>query len=262
MFAWQRKYPVAAQPATLLRDNGAAIAYHHSPGSGPGVLFCTGFKSDMQGTKALALEEDCRARGQQFTRFDYQGHGQSSGDFIDGTIGEWLADTLAILDSATTGPQVIVGSSMGGWIAFLAACARPDRVAGVVGIAAALDMARRIWERIDDATRRLLETEGVWIRPSEYDPAGYPITMRLIEEGRNHLLLPGPIPFRGPVRLLHGQRDDAVPWALSLETAAALVSDAVEVTLVKDGDHRLSRDEDLARRLRTVQEISDRLRKA
>ncbi len=251
---------MAAQPATLLRDNGAVIAYHHTPGDGPGVLFCTGFKSDMQGTKALALEEDCRARGQQFTRFDYQGHGRSSGDFIDGTIGEWLADTLAILDSVATGPQVIVGSSMGGWIAFLAACARPDRVAGVVGIAAALDMARRIWERIDDATRRLLESDGVWIRPSEYDPAGYPITMRLIEEGRNHLLLPGPIPFHGPVRLLHGQRDDAVPWALSLDTAAALASDAVEVTLVKDGDHRLSRDEDIARLLRTVREITDRLR--
>ncbi len=251
---------MAAQPATLLRDNGAVIAYHHTPGDGPGVLFCTGFKSDMQGTKALALEEDCRAQGQQFTRFDYQGHGRSSGDFIDGTIGEWLADTLAILDSVATGPQVIVGSSMGGWIAFLAACARPDRVTGVVGIAAALDMARRIWERIDDATRRLLESDGVWIRPSEYDPAGYPITMRLIEEGRNHLLLPGPIPFHGPVRLLHGQRDDAVPWALSLDTAAALASDAVEVTLVKDGDHRLSRDEDIARLLRTVREITDRLR--
>jgi pimeloyl-ACP methyl ester carboxylesterase len=251
---------VAAQPATLLRDNGAKIAYHHTPGTGPGVLFCTGFKSDMQGTKALALEADCRARGQQVTRFDYQGHGRSSGDFIDGTIGEWLADTLAVLDSVATGPQVIVGSSMGGWIAFLAACARPDRVVGVVGIAAALDMARRIWERIDDATRRLLETEGVWIRPSEYDPAGYPITMRLIEEGRNHLLLPGPIPFRGPVRLLHGQLDDAVPWALSLDTAAALESQAVEVTLIKDGDHRLSREEDIARLLRTVQEIGDRLR--
>lgn len=253
---------MAAQPATLQRDNGAAIAYHHTPGTGPGVLFCTGFKSDMQGTKALALEADCRARGQQVTRFDYQGHGQSSGDFIGGTIGEWLADTLAVLDSVTTGPQVIVGSSMGGWIALLAACARPERVAGFVGIAAALDMARRIWERIDDATKRLLETEGVWMRPSEYDPAGYPITMRLIEEGRNHLLLPGPIPFHGPVRLLHGQLDDAVPWQLSLDAAAALASGAVEITLIKDGDHRLSRDEDIARLLRTVQEITARIRDA
>jgi pimeloyl-ACP methyl ester carboxylesterase len=223
------------------------------------VIFCTGFKSDMQGTKALALEKDCRARGVQFTRFDYQGHGESSGDFIDGTIGEWRDDTLAILDSVTEGPQIVVGSSMGGWIGLLAACARPDKVVGFVGIAAALDMARRIWERIDDATKHLLETEGVWMRPSEYDPAGYPITLKLIEEGRNHLLLPGPIPFTGPVRLLHGQRDDAVPWQLSLDTAAALASEAVEVTFIKDGDHRLSRDEDIARLLRTVREISDRV---
>lgn len=251
---------MAAPPATLQRKNGSVVAYRHSPGRGPGVIFCTGFKSDMQGTKALALEADCRARGVQFTRFDYQGHGESSGEFIDGTIGEWLDDTLAVLDSVTEGPQIVVGSSMGGWIGLLAACARPEKVAGFVGIAAALDMARRLWERIDDATKRLLETEGVWMRPSEYDPAGYPITMNLIEEGRNHLLLPGPIPFAGPVRLLHGQLDDAVPWQLSLDTAAALASEAVEVTFIKDGDHRLSREEDIARLLRTVREISERLR--
>lgn len=251
---------MAAPPATLQRKNGSVVAYRHSPGRGPGVIFCTGFKSDMQGTKALALEADCRARGVQFTRFDYQGHGESSGEFIDGTIGEWLDDTLAVLDSVTEGPQIVVGSSMGGWIGLLAACARPEKVAGFVGIAAALDMARRLWERIDDATKRLLETEGVWMRPSEYDPAGYPITMNLIEEGRNHLLLPGPIPFAGPVRLLHGQLDDAVPWQLSLDTAAALASEAVEVTFIKDGDHRLSREEDIARLLRTVREISARLR--
>jgi len=253
---------VAARPATLQRENGATIAYHHSPGRGPGVIFCTGFKSDMQGTKALALEEDCRARGVQFTRFDYQGHGESSGEFTDGTIGEWRDDTLAVLDSVTEGPQIVVGSSMGGWIGLLTACARLEKVVGFVGIAAALDMARRIWDRIDDATKRLLETEGVWMRPSEYDPAGYPITLKLIEEGRKHLLLPGPIPFTGPVRLLHGQRDDAVPWELSLDTAAALASEAVEVTFIKDGDHRLSRDEDIARLLRTVREISARLRES
>ena len=251
---------MAEQPATLQRENGAVIAHHHSPGASPGVIFCTGFKSDMEGTKALALETDCRARGQQFTRFDYQGHGKSSGDFIDGTIGEWLDDTLAVIDSVTEGPQIVVGSSIGGWIGLRAACLRPDRVAGFVGIAAALDMVRRLWDRIDDETRTVLETEGVWMRPSEYDPAGYAITMTLIEEGRRHLLLPGPIPFAGPVRLLHGQLDDAVPWELSLETAAALASASVEVTLVKDGDHRLSRPEDIARLLRTVWEITDRVR--
>lgn len=251
---------MATKAATLHRDNGAALAYHHMPGALPGVIFCTGFRSNMEGGKALALETNCRSRSQQFTRFDYQGHGESSGEFTDCTIGDWLADTLAILDSVTTGPQIVVGSSLGGWIALLAARARPERIAGIVGIAAAVDLTQRMWNRIDDATRRLLQTEGLWMRPSEYEEAGYPITMKLIEEGRNHLLLTGPIPFTGPVRLLHGQRDDAVPWRLSLDTAAALASDAVEITLVKDGDHRLSRPEDLARLTRTVDEVSDRLR--
>jgi len=213
----------------------------------------------MQGGKALALEENCRSRGQQFTRFDYQGHGQSSGEFTACTIGDWLADTLAIFDTVTAGPQIIVGSSMGGWIALLTARARPKRVAGIVGIATAVDLTQRMWNRIDEPTRRLLQTKGIWMRPSEYEPAGYPITMKLIEEGRNHVLLPGPIPYSGPVRLLHGQRDDAVPWQLSLDTAQALASDSVEITLVKDGDHRLSRPEDLARLLRAVDEMSDRV---
>jgi pimeloyl-ACP methyl ester carboxylesterase len=251
---------LATKAATLHRDSGAVIAYHHTQGAKPGVIFCTGFRSNMQGGKALALEENCRSRGRQFTRFDYQGHGQSSGDFTECTVGDWLADTLAVLDTVTEGPQIIVGSSLGGWIALLAARARPERVAGIVGLAAAVDLTQRMWNRLDEATRHLLQTKGIWMRPSEYEPAGYPITMKLIEEGRNHLLLPGPIPYSGPVRLLHGQRDDAVPWQLSLDTATALASDSVEITLVKDGDHRLSRPEDLARLTRAVDEMCDRLR--
>jgi pimeloyl-ACP methyl ester carboxylesterase len=216
----------------------------------------------MAGTKATALDRFCKSRGQQFTRFDYQGHGKSSGAFIDGTIGDWLADTLAVLDEVTEGPQIVVGSSMGGWIALLAARARPDRVAGLVGIATAIDMTTRLWDRADESIRNQLRTEGVWMRPSEYDPAGYPVTMRLIEEGRSHLLFPGPIRFDGPVRLLHGQRDDAVPWRLSLDIAEALSSDAVEITLMKDGDHRLSRAEDIERIVRAVDEMTARLQTA
>ena len=250
------------EPATLRRGKSVAIAYHHLPGTGPGVFFCPGFKSDMAGTKATALDGVCRSRGQQYTRFDYQGHGQSSGEFVDGTIGGWLADTLFVLDAVTEGPQILVGSSMGGWIALLAACVRPERVAGLIGIAAAVDMTERLWDRIDDSIREQLQTEGVWMRPSEYDPAGYPVTMRLIEEGRNHLLFPGPIAFDGPVRLLHGQRDDAVPWQCSIETAEALRSESVEITLVKDGDHRLSRAEDIERIVQAVDEMTARLRTA
>lgn len=248
------------QPAILQRAATVGIAHFHTPGAGPGAVFCTGFKSDMTGTKAASLEEFCQRRGQQMTRFDYQGHGRSSGDFIDGTIGEWLADTLAVIDEITDGPQILVGSSLGGWIALLAAIARPDRVKGLIGIAPAVDMTRHLWERAEPAVRERLRRDGVWNRPSEYDPAGYPITMRLIEEGNEHLLLPGPIPFDGPVRLLHGQRDEAVPWRLSLEIAEALASDRVEVTLIKDGDHRLSDERDIARLLHAVDAMTAQLR--
>lgn len=248
------------QAATLQRGKDVSIAYHHTPGQTPGVLFCTGFKSDMTGSKALAMEAYCRENGQQFTRFDYQGHGESSGRFENGTIGEWLADTLAVIDEITDGPLVIVGSSMGGWIGLLAALARPDRVRGFVGIATAIDFVRRIWDGIDDDARRLLETEGVWMRPSEYDPAGYPITRTLLEEGRNHLLLPGPIKFDGVVRLLHGQLDDAVPWRGSLDIAEALTGTDVTVTCIKDAGHRLSRDQDIARILGATAEITEILR--
>lgn len=246
------------EAATLKRGESVKLAYHHLPGAGPGVIFCPGFKSDMTGTKATALDRFCRSRGQQYTRFDYQGHGASSGEFTEGTIGQWLADTMAVLDRVAEGPQIMVGSSMGGWIALLAACARPERVAGLIGIAAAIDMTERLWECIGDDIRAQLRTEGLWMRPSEYDPAGYPVTMRLIEEGRKHLLFPGPIPFDGPVRLLHGQRDDAVPWERSIATAAALRSERVQITLVKDGGHRLSRPEDIALILRAVDEMTAR----
>ncbi len=210
----------------------------------------------MTGSKALALEAWCAAAGRQFTRFDYQGHGASSGAFEDGTIGLWRADALAVLDEATSGPQIVVGSSMGGWIACLLAVDRPERISGIVGIAPAVDFTQALlWPRMTDAARRQIEEEGVWYRPSEYDPEPYPITRRLIEEGRDHLLLPGPIPFDGPVRLLHGMLDDAVPWEHSLTVAAALRTSDVEVTLVKDGEHRLSRDSDLERLLHVLQSV-------
>ena len=211
-------------------------------------MFCTGFKSDMTGGKAVALEAWCRAAGQAYTRFDYQGHGRSSGTFEEGTIGVWLADALAVLDGATEGPQVVVGSSMGGWMASLLATARPERVAGLVCIASAVDFTEVLmWNRFPDEIRHQIEAEGVWYRPSEYDPEPYPITRRLIEEGRDHLLLPGPIAFDGPVRLLHGMLDDGVPWQHSLKIAEAMRSDDVEIILIKDGDHRLSRDADIER---------------
>ena len=240
----------------LTREGGATIAYHHLEGTTPGVIFCTGFKSDMTGGKALALEAWCQAEGQQFTRFDYQGHGASSGEFAEGTIGLWLDDALAVLDEVARDGQVIVGSSMGGWIALLMARARPDRIQGLVTIAAAVDMTEElIWKRLPIETKKLIDTDGVWMRPSDYGDGPYPITKALIEDGRNHLLLPGPIAFEGPVRLLHGKLDDSVPWRHSLRVREALRSQDAEVVLVEDGEHRLSRDEDLQRILAAVSEV-------
>ncbi|HET6468841.1 MAG TPA: alpha/beta hydrolase [Geminicoccaceae bacterium] len=223
------------------------LAFVRSPGRAPEIVFLTGLRSDMTGTKALFLERHCAARGQAFTRFDYRGHGASCGRFEDGTIGDWLADTLTILDEVATGPVVLVGSSMGGWLMLLAALARPRQVRGLVGIAAAPDLTEDLmWARATPEIRAALEREGVWLAPSPYGEP-IPITRRLIEEGGRHLLLRGTIPIRCPVHLLHGQEDPDVPWQTALTLAAKLESDAVTVELITDGDHRLSREEDLKR---------------
>jgi pimeloyl-ACP methyl ester carboxylesterase len=250
--------PTAERHAVLTRDDGAAIAYHKTAGrktanpgvsdNPPGVVFMAGFRSDMTGDKALALERMCRENGRDFVRFDYFGHGESSGVFTDGTIGRWRDDAVAVLDQLTDGPQVLVGSSMGGWIMLLAALARPRRVAGLVGIAAAPDFTEElIWRRITPEIRETLERDGVYHEPTEYDDTPSPITLKLIEDGRQHLLLERPIPIHCPVWLFHGMRDDAVPWTTAPRISDALLTEHVRIFLVKDGDHRLSRDGDLAR---------------
>jgi pimeloyl-ACP methyl ester carboxylesterase len=246
----------AATATSLARPDGAAIAYHRTDGRAPGIVFLGGFRSDMTGTKALFLEDYCRRRGRAYVRFDYFGHGQSSGDFARGTIGRWREDAIAILDSLTEGPQILVGSSMGGWIMLLAALARPERVAALVGIAAAPDFtAELLPTRLTADQRREIEEKGAVTLPSDYDQAGYLYTRRLIEGGNKHLLLGAPIPLDVPVRLLHGLADTSVPWQLSLRLAERLTSQNVEVTLVKDGDHRLSTKPDLARLARILDEL-------
>ncbi|MPY70229.1 MAG: alpha/beta fold hydrolase [Alphaproteobacteria bacterium] len=252
--------PDDEEPRILARDDGASIAYHRTEGMNPGVVFMGGFMSDMGGTKAVALETHCRASGRAFLRFDYQGHGRSSGAFTDGAIGIWTGDALSALDALTDGPQVLVGSSMGGWIMLLAALARPDRVAGLVGLAAAPDFTEALmWQRFPPEIRDAIERDGVYYQPSEYGDAPYPITRALIEDGRTHLVLERPLAIHCPVRLIHGMRDKDVPWEHSLRIADALLGEHVAVTLVKDGDHRLSRDADLARLCRTVDELCDEL---
>jgi len=224
------------------------LAYHRIEGRSPAVLFCGGYTSDMTGTKALALEAWCRAQGRACVRFDYSGHGQSDGRFEDGTIGAWADDALAIVDRvAPPGPLVVVGSSMGGWIMLLTALARPERVRALLGIAAAPDFTEDLLlPEATDAQIRDLERQGFWMQPSAYG-APYPVTATLIEDGRRHLLLRGPIAIGCPVHLLHGQRDLDVPWQTALRLAEQLQSEDVTIELVKAGDHRLSTEADLAR---------------
>ncbi|MBK1659727.1 alpha/beta hydrolase [Paracraurococcus ruber] len=251
-----RSDDAAEEAGRLDRGDGVALAWRRRPGRGPGVVFLGGFNSDMTGTKAEDLSAFCAERGQAFLRFDYSGHGASGGRFEAGTIGRWAADAAAVLDALATGPQILVGSSMGGWIALLLALRgaegalrdaqhRAWHVSALVGIAAAPDFTSRMEQALTAEARAALDRDGVWYRPSAYgDP--YPIARALIEDGRDHLLLHAPLPIAVPVRLLHGQRDPDVPWELALRIAAQVTGDDVQVLLVKDGDHRLSRPQDLA----------------
>jgi pimeloyl-ACP methyl ester carboxylesterase len=242
-----------ASPRSLARPDGATIAYHRLAGRPPGIVFLGGFGSAMTGTKALFLEDYCRCGGRAFVRFDYLGHGASSGEFARGTIGRWTDDAIAVIDSLTDGPQILVGSSMGGWIMLLAALARSGRVAALVGIAGAPDFTEELlWPRLTPAQRDEIMARGLVVLPSDYEPAGYLYTRALIEEGRAHLLLRQPIRLDQPVRLIHGLADASVPWELSLRLADRLQSRDVAVSLVKGGDHRLSTQADLARLAQTL----------
>jgi len=236
----------------LDRGDGVELAWARQHGASPTVLFLPGFRSDMNGDKATALTAFCAGRGQAMVRFDYSGHGSSGGPFGDGTIDRWTNDALAVIDRQTDGPLVLVGSSMGGWIALLAALARPHRVAALVGIAAAPDFTEALmWQAMTFAERATLMRNGILDVPSEYG-GPYPITRALIEDGRTHLVLDAPIGIDCPVRLLHGQQDPDVPWEMSMRIAERLTSQDVQVLLVKDGDHRLSRPRDLALLTRTL----------
>ena len=211
----------------------------------------------MGGNKATRLHDFALRAGVQYTRFDYQGHGASSGRFRDGTIGTWLADALAVLDRVTVGPQVIVGSSMGGWMAMLLARARPEKVAGLLLIAPAPDFAEKLMlPAMPEEAREALYRDGVWDRPSEYADEDYPITLTLIEESRSHNLLDGDaLPFDGPVRILHGAADEVVPLAHVLRIPDAIRSDDVVTEVIKGGDHRLSTEADLQRMEDRLEEL-------
>ncbi|HEV2098387.1 MAG TPA: alpha/beta hydrolase [Stellaceae bacterium] len=235
-------------PAILARHDGATIAYHRLAGAAPGVVFLEGSRSNMNGTKALFLEEYCRRHGRSYVRFDYFGHGESSGNYGDGTIGGWAEDAVAVLDQLTEGPQILIGSSMGGWIMLLAALARKERVHALVGIAAAPDFTEDLfWTRLDAAQANEFREKRIITLPSDFDPAGYTYRMSFFDEARRHLVMREEIALDCPVRLLHGMSDASVPWQTSLRLAERLRSRDVTVTLVKHGDHRLSTGPDLDR---------------
>ncbi|CCD86989.1 conserved protein of unknown function [Bradyrhizobium sp. ORS 285] len=236
------------------------IAVRVRPGTPPGLFWLGGFNSDMKGTKAVALEAWAAERGRACVRFDYSGHGESGGRFVDGTIGRWLEESVAVFRQFCRGPQVVIGSSMGGWMALLLArelLKQPGEasVAGLVLIAPAPDFTEELmWKGFSSDIRREIETNGVWMRPSEYGEP-YPITRALIEDGRNHLLLGSAINVGCPVRILQGAQDPDVPWQHAFALAHRLPAEDVVLTMIQDGDHRLSRPQDIARMLAAVGEM-------
>ncbi|MFC4351846.1 alpha/beta hydrolase [Fodinicurvata halophila] len=247
-------------PEFLTSNDGTRLAWRRLEGHTPGVVFLGGYKSDMTGTKATELEDHCRQRGQAFLRFDYSGHGESGGEFETGTIGHWTEDALQMIDQLTEGPQILVGSSMGGWVMLLAALARAERVAGLVGIAAAPDFTEDLmWEQLTPELRQEVMDKGRIEVPSEYAESSYIITRDLIEDGRQRLLLRKPLEISCPVRLLHGMADHDVPYRTAIRLAETLTTQDVEIKLVKDADHRFSTERDLGHLKATLDALIARI---
>lgn len=250
------------QPEFLQREDGPALAFCRfmpDQAYGPTVVFLGGFRSDMQGSKALYLDESCRKRDQPFIRFDYSGHGQSAGDFEQGAIGVWFQDALAVVDQLTTGPLVLAGSSMGGWISLLVARARPARVKAIIGIAAAPDFTKDMVAQMTPAQYAVLMNEGRLLIPNHYSAEPYVITSRLIEDGPQHFLLEKSLDLQIPVKLIQGLKDEDVSWQTALRIKDALNAGGnqdVEILSVEEGSHRLNRPEDLALIDLQVQKVS------
>lgn len=251
------------EPDMLDTPQGRRLGFHKTLGAGPGIVFLGGLRSDMDGTKALFLEDWARATGRAFLRFDYSGHGQSSGAFTDGCIGDWAEDALAVIAALTRGPQVLVGSSMGGWIALLIARSGDVPVAGLVGIAAAPDFTEDgMWAEFTEGERKALMSDGRIERPSDYSDDPYVITRRMIEDGRTRLVLRSPLRIDAPVRLLQGSADTDVPPEVALRLFDHLGGDDIRLTIVKGADHRFSSPDCLDLIRTTTEEVMARVRDA
>jgi hypothetical protein len=242
---------------TLSRPGFPSLAYERQDGEGPVGVWLCGFKSDMAGTKAQVLAQRAATEGEGFLRFDYRGCGRSEGRFEDGTIGAWIEDSLAVIDAATGGrPLILIGSSMGAWIALNVMKARPAQVKALLLIAPAPDFTERLmWPSLPEEARQAITRDGHWMRPSAYGDGPYPITRALFEDGRRHLVLDKPLPFAGPVRILQGMADPDVPWRHALALAEHIDGPDVRLHLIKHGDHRLSSPHDLALLAATLDDL-------
>ncbi len=254
--------PDSAPPSELVLPDGRKLAYHRTEGRGeganaPGVVFLGGFRSDMDGTKALALEEWAKAGGRTFLRFDYTGHGKSSGEFLDGSIGDWALDAMDAVGQLTTGPQILVGSSMGGWVSLLLARRMPNKVAALIGIAAAPDFTEdSMWADFTDAQKTELAERGRVELPSDYSDEPYVITRRLIEDGRDNLVLREPLSLPFPVRLLQGTEDIDVKPEVALRLLAHMDSPDARLQLVKGADHRFSEQREIEIIKTAIEEVT------
>ncbi|XP_031568968.1 mycophenolic acid acyl-glucuronide esterase, mitochondrial-like [Actinia tenebrosa] len=246
---------IMAQRLNLGKDK--YIEYYHSPGSLPGVIFLPGLMSNMNGTKALALEKFCQATGRAYTRFDHRGMGLSSGKPEECTIGSRKEDVLSLLH-VVKGPQILVGSSLGGWIMFLVAMKIPHRIQGLVGIATAVDFLSRRFDSLPEETKEEIKTTGEWLLPTPYSENPYILTWDMIQDARRHVLGDS-TPVHCPIRLIHGMKDEEVPYKVSLDVAKGVQSKDVNVILVKDGYHRLSEPKNILLITRTIQELVQEL---
>ncbi|MDD3020247.1 MAG: alpha/beta hydrolase [Alphaproteobacteria bacterium] len=236
------------KPEKIPNQQGISLAYllHQGDRTRPTVVFLPGYRSDMMGSKALFLQNWAETNNISYLRLDYSGHGESQGEFLDGTIGQWTEDALFVIDHVTSGPLIVIGSSMGGWIGLLVATKRPARVQTFLGIAAAPDFTKWVWDKeLTDEQRSRCEREGKLVEDSPYSDEPDVMTYALFEDGKNHLLLDKPIPFDHPVILLHGKADRDVPWQLAEKISARLKPDQCKIIYIDDGEHRLSRDQDL-----------------
>jgi len=248
------------KPQFFDAPHGSRIAYHHHQAQAITVVFFGGFMSDMEGSKATALEAHCQVQGYGYLRFDYSGHGQSAGKFEDGTIGLWARDAISLIEEVTDGPLLFIGSSMGGWTSLLAALHFGDRVQAWMGIAPAPDFTETLmWAGFSEATKEKLMRDGQVELPSDYSDAPYIITRALIEDGRDNLLLNGPLKLDIPLRMIHGVQDKDVPVQVSHDIMARAVSNDVELVMVKNGGHSLSEPHDLRRLCNMLDDLLDQM---